>query len=67
MSNQKEKKLRREIQQDNRIPVKREKPSERASFRVVDWLRERRINRGIREVPFMPYEEKSSKSSHEQS
>ncbi len=63
MSNQKEKKLRREIQQDNRIPVKREKPSERASFRVVDWLRERRINRGIREVPFMPYEEKSS---HEQ-
>lgn len=67
MSNQKEKKLQREIRQDNRIPVKREKPSERASFRVMDWLRERRINRGIREVPFMPYEEKSSKSSHEQS
>lgn len=64
MSNQKEKKLQREIRQDNRIPVKREKPSERASFRVMDWLRERRINRGIREVPFMPYEKKSS---HEQS
>ncbi len=59
--NPKERKLQRGIRRGNRTPFRREKPSERSSLRVMDWLRQRRIYRGIRHVPFMPYEDDRSK------
>ena len=61
MSNQKERQLQREMRTANRTPLRREKPSERLSLRTMDWLRQRRIDRGIRDVPYMPYEDRASK------
>ena len=59
--NPKERKLQRGIRRGNRTPFRREKASERASLRIKRWLRQRRIYRGIKEVPFMPYEDDRSK------
>lgn len=36
-----------------RRAVRRPKPSERSSHKVMEWLRRRRIHRGIRDVPYM--------------
>ena len=47
---------------DNKTPFRREKASERASLRVMDWLRQRRIYRGIRDVPLMPSEDSAPKN-----
>lgn len=59
--NPKERKLQGAIRRGNRTPFRRERASERASLRIKKWLRQRRIYRGIRHVPFMPYEEDGSK------
>ena len=62
MSKQKERKLQRGVRVDNKTPFRREKASERASLRVMDWLRQRRIYRGIRDVPLMPSEDSAPKN-----
>ena len=46
---------------ENRTPFRQKKASERTSLRVMEWLRQRRIYRGIRDVPLMPSEDKVSK------
>ena len=40
-----------------RRAVRRPKPSERSSHKVREWLRRRRIYRGIRDVPYMTEED----------
>ena len=39
------------------------RPSIRSSLDTLEWMRKRRINRGIREVPFLTPEEARSFSS----
>ena len=37
-----------------------DKMSKRTSLRVMEWLRQKRIYRGIREVPYVTHEDESS-------
>lgn len=40
-----------------RRAVRRPRPSERSSHKVREWLRWRRIHKGIRDVPYMTGED----------
>ena len=64
MPNQKEKILPKEARMVSRIPFRREKPSERPTLRIMDWLRQRRFHRGMRDVHYMPYEEEHPEIDH---
>ena len=60
MPNQKERTLPREARMGSKTPFRREKPSERPTLRIMEWLRQRRIHRGMRDVHYIPYEDRAS-------